>query len=64
MAQKLLTIGIKFKKEGKMNQEKKLSLKELKVHSFRTTLSKDEKKAVKGGGSGAMPGTTSIKIYC
>ena len=64
LAQKLLTVGIKVKKEGKMNREKKLSLKELKVQSFSTTLSKDEKKAIKGGDSTAVPGTTSIKIYC
>ena len=46
-----------------MGKEKKLGLQELKVQSFRTTLSKDEQKAIKGG-SVAVPGATSIKIYC
>ena len=47
-----------------MNTEKKLNLEELKVQSFKTTLSTDEKKAIKGGWPGAVLGRTSIKIYC
>jgi hypothetical protein len=46
------------------NTEKKLNLEALKVQSFKTTLSKDEKKAIKGGCSVAVPGITSIKVYC
>ncbi len=47
-----------------MNKVKKTSLKELKVQSFRTTLSKDEKKAVKGGRPMAAVGITYLRVYC
>jgi hypothetical protein len=46
-----------------MKKEKKLSLEELKVQSFRTTLTRDEQKAVNGGGEAEL-GITFIKIYC
>jgi len=46
-----------------MKKEKKLSLEELKVQSFRTTLTRDEQKAVNGGCEAEML-ITYIKVYC
>lgn len=46
-----------------MKNEKKLSLEEIKVESFITTLTIDEKEAVKGGLDEAL-GTTAVRIFC
>ena len=46
-----------------MGQEKKLSLEELRVQSFRTTLTMDEQKAVNAGNDGDRE-ITYIKVFC
>lgn len=46
-----------------MRAKKKVTLKELKVQSFITTLDKIEQKIVKGGEVQQL-GTTNIRIFC
>ena len=48
-----------------MTKEKKLSLEDLKVQSFWTTLSGDEQNKAKGGiETDTEAGTTWLKIFC
>jgi hypothetical protein len=56
-------VDCNVKKEVTMRQEKKLSLEELKVQSFSTTLTMDEQKAIKAGNDGDLE-VTYIKVFC
>ena len=47
-----------------MNNEKKLSLEELKVQSFTTTLDRDEQNEIKGGTNVGVEDATAVPIYC